>query len=75
MNCFLFFPEGKIPLRLKYELISGKFSKPIDFYEKGKFCFDFCKKWCPDCLLADYCIEREELWTDEDDFNLCKTNT
>lgn len=71
-NSFLKFPEGIIPASEKYKLFREKFTEPISFKELGKFYYDFCPGWCPDCELADYCNERKNLWTDDEEFNFCK---
>lgn len=61
-NITIILPED-IPLKLKYELFRDQFSDPIHYMPGWSMHFDFCDGWCPECKIADYCKNKDGIWT------------
>lgn len=64
-NCSADFPDN-VPLKMQYELIRDKFAEPIHYMPGYSMHFDFCSGWCPDCKIADYCSNKDAIWTKEE---------
>ena len=58
------FPGNGIPAKVAYtELL--KYLKDGIMALKG-WNLDFCDGWCPDCVFADYCTTKDDIWSKED---------
>lgn len=56
----------EIPLPLRYEIVRDEFASDIHYMPGWSMTFDFCAYWCPDCKIADYCENKDEIWTKEE---------
>ena len=64
-NCFIIFPDN-VPIKLQYELIREQFAEPIHYMPGWSNNYDFCSGWCPDCEIAEYCTNKDDIWTSEE---------
>lgn len=54
----------ELPLHRKYELMTGLLDHECTPFNTGRFVFDFCTGYAPDCKLKEYC-PCLEIWEEE----------